>query len=109
VRLLLDESLPRRLGRLLVGHAVVSVAEAGWSGLTNGRLLGVAQGQFDCLLTADRSLVYQQSLPRFDVSVLVLRAKTNRLEDLMPLVPRILEVLPTLRPGQSAEISGRDL
>jgi hypothetical protein len=78
VRLLLDESLPRRLGRLLAGHAVVSVAEAGWSGLTNGRLLGVAQGQFDCLLTADQSLVYQQSLPRFDIAVLVLRARTNR-------------------------------
>jgi hypothetical protein len=105
VRLLLDESLPRRLGRLLVGHAVVSVADAGWSGLTNGRLLGLAQEQFDCLLTADRSLVYQQLLPRFDIAVLVLRARTNRLEDLAPLVPRVLEALPTLRPGQSAEIS----
>ena len=105
MRLLLDESLPRRLGRLLVGHAVVSVADAGWSGLTNGRLLGLAQEQFDCLLTADRSLVYQQLLPRFDIAVLVLRARTNRLEDLAPLVPRVLEALPTLRPGQSAEIS----
>jgi predicted nuclease of predicted toxin-antitoxin system len=104
VRLLLDESLPRRFGRLLAGHAVFSVSDAGWSGLTNGRLLGVAQDQFDCLLTADRSLVYQQSLPRFNIAVLVLRAKTNRLEDLAPLIPRILELLPTLRPGQSAEI-----
>lgn len=105
MRLLLDESRPRRLGRLLTGHAVVSVAEAGWSGLTNGRLLGVAQDEFDCLLTADRSLVYQQSLPRFDIAVLVLRTKTNRLEDRTPLAPRVLEVLPTLRPGQSVEIS----
>ena len=68
-------------------------------------VLGVAQEEFDCLLTADRSLVYQQSLPRFEISVLVLRAKTNRLEDLAPLIPRVLAVLPTLRPGQSAEIS----
>jgi hypothetical protein len=83
VRLLLDESLPRRLGRLL----------------------GVAQEQFDRLLMADRSLVYQQSLPRFNIAVLVLRAKTNRLEDLAPLIPRILEFLPALRPGQSAEIA----
>jgi hypothetical protein len=105
VRLLLDESLPRRLGRLLGGHSVVSVADAGWSGLTNGRLLRVAQERFDCLLTADRSLVYQQSMPRFDIAVLVLRAKTNRLDDLAPLIPRVLELLPTLRPGQSAEIS----
>ena len=106
MRLLLDESLPRRLGRVLVGHDVVSVAEAGWSGLTNGRLLQVAQERYDCLITADRSLVYQQSLPRFDIAVLVLRAKTNRLEDLAPLVPQILETLPALQPGESAEISG---
>ncbi len=105
MRLLLDESLPRRLGPLLVGHEVVTVADAGWAGLTNGRLLGIAQHEFDCLVTADRSLVYQQSLPRFDIAVVVLRAKTNRLEDLAPLIPRIRELLPTLRPGQSAEIS----
>lgn len=105
MRLLLDESLPRRLGRLLVGHDVVTVADAGWTGLTNGRLLRIAQHEFDCLVTADRSLVYQQSLPRFDIAVVVLRAKTNRLEDLAPLIPMILELLPTLRPGQSAEIS----
>ena len=91
MRLLLDESLPRRLGRLLAGHEIVTVAEAGWSGLTNGRLLDVAQHQFDCLLTADRSLVYQQSLPRFAIAVIVLRAKTNRIEDLAPLVPRAID------------------
>lgn len=52
-----------------------------------------------------RSLVYQQSLPRIEISILVLRARTNRLEDLEPLIPRALAVLPTLQPGQSAEIS----
>ena len=40
-----------------------------------------------------------------DIAVVVLRAKTNRLEDLAPLIPRMLELLPTLRPGQSVEIS----
>jgi predicted nuclease of predicted toxin-antitoxin system len=105
VRLLLDESLPRRLGYLLVGHDVVTVKDAGWVGLTNGRLLGLAQHEFDCLLTADRNLVYQQTVPRFDIAIVVLRAKTNRLEDLAPLIPRMLELLPTLRPGQSVEIS----
>ena len=105
MRLLLDESLPRRLGPLLAGHDVVTVADAGWAGLTNGRLLGIAQHAFDCLVTADRSLVFQQSLPRFDIAVVVLQAKTNRLEDLAPLIPQMLELLPTLRPGQFAEIS----
>jgi predicted nuclease of predicted toxin-antitoxin system len=100
VKLLLDESLPRRLGRLITGHEVVTVVEAGWSGLTNGRLLAVAQREFDCLLTVDRSLVFQQSLPQFAIAVLVLRARTNRIADLAPLVPRVLELLPTLQPGR---------
>jgi hypothetical protein len=100
VRLLLDESLPRRLGGLLAGHEVVTVVEAGWSGLSNGRLLSVAQHQFDCLLTVDRSLVYQQALPRYSIAVLVMRARTNRMADLVPLLPRVLEILPALQRGQ---------
>jgi hypothetical protein len=100
VKLLLDESLPRRLGLLIPGHEVITVVEAGWSGLTNGRLLAAAQQQFDCLLTVDRSLVFQQSLPQYTIAVLVLRARTNRIDDLAPLIPRVLEVLPTMEPGR---------
>ena len=59
MRLLLDESLPRPFGRLLVGHDVDTVVDAGWSGLTNSKLLEAAQHRFDCLLTADQSLAYQ--------------------------------------------------
>jgi hypothetical protein len=100
VKLLLDESLPRRLGLLIPGHEVITVVEAGWSGLTNGRLLAAAQQKFDCLLTVDRSLVFQQSLPQYTIAVLVLRARTNRIDDLAPLIPRVLEVLPTMEPGR---------
>jgi hypothetical protein len=104
VRLLLDESLPRRLGRLIAGHEVTTVVKMGWSGLTNGRLLEVAQYDFDCLVTVDRSLVHQQDLTNFDIAVLVVRAPTNRIEDLAPLVPRILEVLPTVRVARFAVV-----
>jgi hypothetical protein len=90
---------------MLTGHEVVTVQEAGWSGLTNGRLLSVAQHEIDCLFTADQSVVYQQTLPRFEISVIVLRAQTNRLEDLAPLIPRALRLLPDLQPGESAEVS----
>lgn len=99
MRLLLDESLPRPFGRLLVGHDVDTVVDAGWSGLTNGELLEVAQHRFDCLLTADQSLAQQQNLPRFAIAVVVLRARTNRVADLTPLVPQVLQILSSLRPG----------
>jgi hypothetical protein len=96
----LDESLPKRLGSLITGHEVVTVVEAGWSGFTNGRLLEVAQYRYDCLLTIDGGFVFQQSLAQFAIAVLVLRARTNRIADLAPLVPRVLEVLPSLQRGR---------
>ena len=104
MRLLLDESLPRPFGRLLVGHDVDTVVDAGWSGLTNSKLLEAAQHRFDCLLTADQSLAYQQNLPRFAIAVVVLRARTNRVADLTPLVPQVLQILSSLRPGHCVVI-----
>ena len=53
MRLLLDESLPWRLARLMVGHYVTPVQRAGWSGLENGALLQAASTTFDALITAD--------------------------------------------------------
>lgn len=108
MRLLLDESLPRRLAHLFAGHEVLTVADAGWSGLTNGRLLDLAQHGFHCHVTVDRSLVHQQVLAKFAIAVLVLRARTNRLEDLAPLIPLALKRLNTLQPGQAAIIDYRD-
>ncbi len=58
MRLLQDESLPRPFGRHLVSHDVVTVADAGWAGYTNGRLLTVAHHHFDCLVTMSRGLVH---------------------------------------------------
>jgi hypothetical protein len=66
----------------------------GWASKRNGELLALAVGQFDVFLTADRTLSYQQDLSSFDVAVVVLVANSNRFEDLRPLTPRILDVLP---------------
>ena len=56
VRLLLDESVPSRLRRALPGHVVRSVVEMGWSGVKNGKLLGLAAADFDAFITVDRAL-----------------------------------------------------
>ncbi len=60
MRVLLDESIPRRFGFLLTGHYVRTVQHCGWSGLKNGELLRVAQADFDVLVTADQNMQYQQ-------------------------------------------------
>jgi len=62
MRILLDESLPRRLKTEFVGHEVATVAERGWSGVKNGELLTLAAERFDVFVTADQNLQYQQNL-----------------------------------------------
>ncbi|MPZ17398.1 MAG: hypothetical protein GEV06_05755 [Luteitalea sp.] len=98
MRVLLDECLPRRLKRELVGHHARTVPEMGWAGKTNGELLAFAAVDFDVFATSDRNLSHQQNLPAFNIAVIVLVAKSNSMNDLRPLVPRVLEVLKTLAP-----------
>ena len=80
MRILLDESLPRPLGQLLVGHTFSTVAREGWTSLTNGALLRQAAPAFDVVLTADRNIEFQQNLSTLPLAVVVLVAESNRLE-----------------------------
>ena len=83
-----------------------SVFDKGWSGLKNGALLAVAEKEYDVFLTADQGLPSQQHLPRFNLSVVVLAARTNRLEDLIPLVPGVLDECRRLGAGEAAVVRG---
>jgi hypothetical protein len=98
VRVLLDESVPRPLGRLLAGHDVRTVTQLRWTGIKNGELLNRAADSFDVVLTADQNIEFQQNLAKLPVAVVVLTASTNRLESLEPLVPDVLAILETLQP-----------
>ena len=99
MRVLLDECLPRRLKRELVGHDARTAPEMGWASKRNGELLALAAGQFDVFLTADRNLSYQQDVSSFDIAIVVLVARSNRFEDLQPLAPRILGALAVAERG----------
>jgi hypothetical protein len=98
MRILLDESLPRSLRGELTGHSVKTVAEMGWSAIENGELLRRAAEQFDVLVTADQNLQFQQNMDALPISVIVLAARTNRLDDLRPLIPELLARLEALAP-----------
>ena len=106
MRVLLDECLPRRLKRELVGHDVRTAPEMGWASKTNGELLTLAVGKFDVFLTADRNVSYQQDLSRFDIAIVVLVAASNRFEELRVLVPHILNVLPNAQHRQVTMVRG---
>ena len=97
MRILLDESLPRRLCGEFSGHFVKTVAEMGWSSIENGELLSRAADQFDVFVTADQNLQFQQNLIALPLAVVVLVSRTNKIEDLRPLLPQLLEQLATLQ------------
>jgi predicted nuclease of predicted toxin-antitoxin system len=106
MRILLDECLPKRLTRELTGHDARTVQQTGWSGISNGRLLALIRGQFDAFITVDSNLAYQQNVSTLPVAVVVLRAPSNKIEDLRPLLPRLLATLAVLKPGELRVVGG---
>jgi hypothetical protein len=58
-------------------------------------------------VTLDRNLSFQQNLSGFSIAVIVLKAKTNRLEDLRPLVPKLLVAIESAQPW-AAKFIGAD-
>jgi len=78
VKLLLDECLDWRLRRDLSGHEVKTVQEMGWNGIKNGRLLALAQADFEVFIIADHNLSFQQNIANFSIAVVVLKAASIR-------------------------------
>ena len=105
MRVILDECLPRRLGLELSGHLVSTVPQAGWAGIANGKLLACIHGNYDAFVTIDKNLSAQQKTAGLSFGVVVLRAPSNKLEDVKPLVPQILAALSSLKPGQVVIVS----
>ena len=87
MKVLLDECVDWRLSRELLGHEVKTARQMGWSTIKNGELLSLAAKEFEVFVTVDRNLSFQQHLPTFDIAVIVLCGKSNRLADLQLLVP----------------------
>ena len=81
-----------------------SVQAEGWSGTKNGALLRLAGEHFDVLLSMDRDLPHQQNLGSLGLRVLIIRAPSNRMVHLRPLVNSILMTLAAMSPGQLREV-----
>jgi len=107
MRILLDECAPRPLKRELADYEIRTVVEMGWSGKKNGELLRLMNREnFTILLTTDQNLRYQQNLEQAGVAVVVLVARSNRLLDLVPLIPDVRSVLSKIAPGEVIEVGG---
>jgi len=100
MKVLLDECVTRYLKRDFTNHEVLTVEEAGFKGLKNGRLLQAASGQYDVLVTVDQNLEYQQNLKTFALAIIVLKAQRSTYPMLKPLMPQVLEAIEKINPGE---------
>ncbi|HEX3800738.1 MAG TPA: DUF5615 family PIN-like protein [Verrucomicrobiae bacterium] len=110
MRILIDECLPKKLTQDFPGHEVQTVPRAGWGGISNGKLLKlISQSKaFDVFVTMDKNMEYQQRVKDLPFAVVVLRAKSNTLEDTHPIMPDVLRALTSFQPGHVYYFSKAD-
>jgi len=95
MKVLLDESVPRRLAaEFPKSFGVRTVQQMGWAGCSNGELLRLAADHgFGVLVTVDQGFAYQQSVRNLPIPVVIMIAGRTRLQELLPLVPEVIAVL----------------
>ena len=74
MKILFDQGTPVPLRSSLVDHNVATTYECGWSTKNNGDLLHAAESAgFECLVTTDANLKYQQNLADRKIAIVVLK------------------------------------
>jgi hypothetical protein len=104
MRILLDENFPADFAKLLVGHDTSNVHSHGWAGIKNGELPRRAHGVCDVFVTLDRNLEFQQNIKVLSFGVVVVRSRSNRINDLMPHISGILQAAIEVGPGQAMTV-----
>ena len=106
MRILLDECLPVDYRHSFPGHEAHTVEWAGFKGKKNGELLQAAEnGGYQVRLTVDQGIPRQQTTTDRKISIILIRSRTNQMEDLLPLAAAVLKALDFIQPGQSVQIS----
>ena len=98
MRVLFDQGTPVAISDALQHHSVRTANTQGWSTLTNGELLRVAeQAGFEVLLTTDTSLPHQQNMRGRKLAVVILTK--NRWALIEPRIKEIVAVVDSAKPG----------
>ena len=88
MKVLLDECVTKKLKSYLQDFEIYTVAEMGWSGVKNGKLMSLCvMNHFDILLTIDKNMMYQQNLEKHPITIVVLNSLTSKLEELKLFIP----------------------
>jgi len=105
MKILLDECLPLDFRFSFPGHDAHTAEWAGFKGKKNGELLRDAElAGYEVLLTVDQGIPHQQNLAARKLSIILIRSRTNQLEDLLSFSEAILNALETMTTGQVVSI-----
>lgn len=102
MKILLDECTPHVLKKLLTGFEIKTVQDQGWSGITNGALLRLSEGQFDVFITSDQNIRYQQNLAERQLAIIQL--PTNQVPLVVKLAPKVQATLERIQTGEFVAI-----
>jgi len=105
VRILLDEGVPDIIKKRLTQFSIATVQELGWRGIKNGALLDLMAGRFGIIVTTDKNLPFQQSLPKRQLAAIIL--PSNRMRIVKPLMPEIASAIETVREGEAIELKAK--
>ena len=104
MRVLFDQGTPVPLREFLAQHEVVTAFERGWSNLSNGELLRVAEAEgFEVLLTADSNLRYQQDLAGRRIAIVVLSTPSWPRIQRSPML--VVRAVASATPGSFSEVA----
>lgn len=103
MKVLFDQNVPRPLAPFLVKHVVTRAAELGWEELKNGDLIEAAESNgFECMVTADRNMRYQQNLGGRKLAIVVL--PSGQWPKIEPSLAMVVEAVDTAAAGSCVEL-----
>ena len=105
MRILLDECVNPRVREAFRGHEVRTVVQMGWGGITNGKLLALAQEEFDVLVTLDQNIEYQLNMRKVRLGLLVVKVPDNKIKFYEPIFSEMLEAAEKLSAGQVLRVT----
>ena len=93
--------MPREFAARLPEFEIHHVIDCGWRHVKNGELLKLAEIKgFKALLTKDGNMPYQQNLTGRTIALLILRPRTQLIDDLLELAIQIPLTLKNLQHGE---------
>ena len=104
MRVLLDECVNPRVKAAFADHEVQTVKEMGWGGITNGKLMALAQQSFDVFVTVDQNLEHQQNLAKLTLGLVIVAVPDNNIKFFIPLFPDLLKAVGSVGSGQVIHI-----